>query len=296
MLAAKSTQSLSYFEPITRRRTLNSENIAKCAAWLVCVWGGLWFQGCATQADLQQVQNDRGVIRTEVANTNATISGLRNAVRGVQGEVQEIDHRLKQLAARESPTQNFLNRIEERLVKLERRVRDSSIPEATVQEKGLSSHGMEERPSALPFGTPQRITGATLAPFRVSVDDTPECQDLYREALRYFQKNEYNYAIREFRSFQRQCADSEMADDAQYWIGECHYVQEDFNRAILEFNDVLSYRKGDRVPAALLRQAQAFVEIGDPTDARLVLQKLVKDHPSADQAAKAYGILDTLRR
>ena len=167
---------------------------------------------------------------------------------------------------------------------------------AVAEQKGLPSHGLEGRASALPFGTPQRATEPMLVPLTVSTDDTPECQDLYREALRYFQRNEYNYSIREFRSFQRQCPDSEMADDAQYWIGECHYVQDDFNRAILEFNDVLSYRKGDRVPAALLRQAQAFVEIGDPTDARLVLQKLVKDHPSADQAAQAYSILDTLRR
>ncbi len=296
MLAAKSAQSLFNFEPVTRQRPVNFENITKRIAWLVCVWGALCSQGCATQADLQQVQNDRGAIRTQVANTNATISGLRSAVRGVQGEVQEIDHRLKQLAARESPAHSLLNRIEERLGALEQQVRASSLPDAVAEQKGLSSHGLEGRASALPFGTTQHAREPMPAPLTVSADDTPECQDLYREAFRYFQRNEYNYSIREFRSFQRQCPDSEKADDAQYWIGECHFVQDDFNRAILEFNDVLSYRKGDRVPAALLRQAQAFVEIGDPTDARLVLQKLVKDHPSADQAAQAYSILDTLRR
>ena len=87
-----------------------------------------------------------------------------------------------------------------------------------------------------------------------------------------------------------------MADDAQYWIGESHYVQNDYNRAILEFNDVLSYRRGDRVAAALLRQAQAFLAIGDKTDARLILQKLVSDHPSATQTLEAQTMLQTLGR
>ena len=86
-----------------------------------------------------------------------------------------------------------------------------------------------------------------------------------------------------------------MADDAQYWIGESYFSQKDYNRAILEFNDVLKYRKGDKVPAALLRQAQAFIEIGDKTDARLILQKLLNDHPNSEQARDAKERLQTLR-
>ncbi len=92
------------------------------------------------------------------------------------------------------------------------------------------------------------------------------------------------------RSFASSCAKSpksEYADDAQYWIGEAYFANRDYNRAILEFNEVLlRYPKGDKVPAALLRQASAFAELGDKVDARLVLQKLVSEHGDSPEAEK----------
>ena len=64
----------------------------------------------------------------------------------------------------------------------------------------------------------------------------------------------------------------------------------------MEFNDVLSYRRGDRVPAALLRQAQAFLALGDKTDARLIVQKLASDYPDAAESPEAQELLQALGR
>ena len=121
-------------------------------------------------------------------------------------------------------------------------------------------------------------------------------QDEYRLALRAFNDQQYDKAIQQFRNFQRKYPNSDMADDAQDWVGESYFVQKDYNRAILEFNDVLKYRRGDRVPAALSKQAEAFLEIGDKTDARLILQKLINDYPNSEQAREAKEKLPTLGR
>jgi tol-pal system protein YbgF len=126
--------------------------------------------------------------------------------------------------------------------------------------------------------------------------EPPEVQDEYRIALQALNDRQYDRAIQLFRTFQRKNPNSPMADDAQFWIGESYFNRKDYNRAILEFNDVLKYRRGDKVPAALFRQARAFVEIGDKTDARLILQKLVNDHPSSEQAKEAREMLQTLGR
>jgi tol-pal system protein YbgF len=123
-----------------------------------------------------------------------------------------------------------------------------------------------------------------------------EAQEEYRTAWLALSNQQYDRAIQQFRTFQRKNPTSEMADDAQYWIGESYFTRRDYNRAILEFNDVLKYRKGDKVPAALLRQSQAFVEIGDKTDARLILQKLINDYPNSPQAKDARERLQSLGR
>ena len=302
MLAAKSTRPFLSPTLGNGRQLWLYTRAVRASRWLLCpvMLLGFWLAGCATQADLQQVQSERRAIRTQVANTDASIDSLGRKVRQLQGKFEEFEHNLTRLSKRESGTAPSLRQIEQRLGALEERL--------VVAEGQLRSARRSSGPgSGEPVGSIARTATTPSLPFEPpgippasisspSTTDTPECQDLYREAVRLFQDQKYHPAIQEFRTFQRRCPESQMADDAQYWIGESHYVQNDYNRAILEFNDVLSYRRGDRVAAALLRQAQAFLAIGDKTDARLILQKLVSDHPSATQTLEAQTMLQTLER
>jgi tol-pal system protein YbgF len=102
-------------------------------------------------------------------------------------------------------------------------------------------------------------------------------------------------AVSNFRSFLRKKPKSDLADNAQYWIGECYYGQRDYNRAIIELNEVLlKYSKGDKVPSALLTLASAFADSGDRIDARLILQKLISDHPRSEEAERGRQKLQAL--
>ncbi len=299
MLAAKSARP--FLSPTLgngRQRWLHTRAVG-ASRWLLCpvLLLGLWLAGCATQADLQQVRSERTAIRTQVANTDASIDGLQRQVQQLQGAIEELQHRLTRVSKQESETVPQLRSLEQRLVALEGQMRSvRRRPEYRPDVPALPGADTQPSPPSLPFEVPQRTPPPAPSASLPSTTDTPECQDLYRGAVRLFQDQQYNPAIQDFRTFQRRCPESQMADDAQYWIGESHYVQNDYNRAILEFNDVLSYRQGDRVAAALLRQAQAFLAIGDKTDARLILQKLVSDHPSAAQTAEAQTMLQTLGR
>ena len=299
MLAAKSTRPFLRPTLGNGRQSWLYARAVRASRRTLCplILLGFWLAGCATQADLQQVQSERRAIRTQVANTGASIDGLQRKVQQLQGEIEELRHGLTRVSKQESGTVPQLRDLENRLVVLEGQMRSvRRRPEYGSDEPALSSPRVPTSPPALPFGVQPKTPPASPSANLPSNADTPQCQDLYRGAVRLFQDQKYNPAIQEFRTFQRRCPESQMADDAQYWIGESHYVQNDYNRAILEFNDVLSYRRGDRVAAALLRQAQAFLAIGDKTDARLILQKLVSDHPSAAQTVEAQSMLQTLGR
>ncbi len=88
-----------------------------------------------------------------------------------------------------------------------------------------------------------------------------------------------------FRDFLRGNPKSPLADNAQYWIGEAYFAQGDYNRSIIELNEVLlKFPQGDQVPGALLALASAFSSSGDKIDAKLVLQKLISDHPNSEEA------------
>ena len=266
--------------------------------------------GCATQADIQAEQRARETLRERVAADSRTaLDELRREVQKVRGEVEEIRYRLDRASKERVGTGPQIKLLEDRIAILEKQIK--SRGDGQLSAALLGGDPNLSRPSTdLPFGQPQPetpggIPGSTppsSTELRENREDpalereTPEAQDEYKAGLVAFQEQQFDRAIQQFRSFQRKFPSSEMADDAQYWIGESYFRQRDFNRAILEFNDVLKYRKGDRVPAALLRQAQAFLEIGDKTDARLILQKLVNDHPKSGEAQEAESRLQALGR
>ena len=88
---------------------------------------------------------------------------------------------------------------------------------------------------------------------------------------------------------------SDLADNAQFWIGECHMSLEQYEQAILAYQEVIKkHPKGNKVPNAMLRQAVAFAEIKDKTSAKLLLKKVIKEYPNSSEAQIARAKLKTL--
>lgn len=117
----------------------------------------------------------------------------------------------------------------------------------------------------------------------------------YDDGVRAFNESHYDDAIQYFRDFIHKNPQSDHADDAQFWIGECYLRKGMHSNAIKEFNQVvLRYSSGDRSAAALLKLAEVFSQIGDQVDARLSLQKLVNRYPGSSEAAEAYRLLQEM--
>lgn len=272
----------------------------------------LWGSGCATQTDLQAEQRAREALRAQiVADSRSSVDDLRREVQKVRGEVEDLRRRLDRSAKERVGTGPQIKLLDDRLAVLEKQFKarleapppPAYPPAATPypMPEGGPGQPPAEAGSVPPEGPPPPPASSLPGPASGSREalalakETVEIQDEYKIGWQAVQDRQYDKAVQQFRAFQRRYPSSEMSDDAQYWIGESYFSQKDYNRAILEFNDVLKYRKGDRVPAALLRQAQAFIEIGDKTDARLILQKLLNDHPSSEQARDARDLLTKVR-
>jgi tol-pal system protein YbgF len=259
----------------------------------------VWASGCATQTDIQAEQQARESLRAQMADTKASQEDTRREITKVRGEVEEVRYRLDRLAKERVGSGPQVKILEDRIEALERQLRpreESATPLPSVAIEPPLPKPVEPPSTA---GLPPPSSGGTAGGVREDTHlsrEAPEAQDEYKLALRALNDQQYDKAVQQFRNFQRKYPNSDMADDAQYWIGESYFNQKDYNRAILEFNDVLKYRRGDKVPAALLRQAQAFLEIGDRTDARLILQKLVNDYPNSEQARDAKDRLQALGR
>src|SRR6185436_13010138 len=84
---------------------------------------------------------------------------------------------------------------------------------------------------------------------------------LFAAAYGDYSRGNYDLAISEFRQYVETYPTSEMADNAQYWIGEALFAKRQFNEAIVELDKVSTlFPKGDKVPAARFKKALALNE------------------------------------
>ena len=82
--------------------------------------------------------------------------------------------------------------------------------------------------------------------------------------------------------------DTDLADNALYWIGECHYSKRAFPEAIQTFTELLNtYKTSDKAAAALLKKGLAHLEAGDRSQAVINLQYVLYEHPGSKEAELA---------
>jgi tol-pal system protein YbgF len=120
--------------------------------------------------------------------------------------------------------------------------------------------------------------------------------DLYRDAYETFHKGDLEGARRKFEAFLKQYPNTELSDNAQFWIGETYFLKKDYEKAILEYEKaIVKYPEGDKIPAALFKQALSFLELGDKTNAKNLLKRVIEKYPHSDQAGIAKKKLETIK-
>lgn len=111
---------------------------------------------------------------------------------------------------------------------------------------------------------------------------------LFAAAYGDYSRGNYDLAISEFRQYVETYPSSEMADNAQFWIGEAFFARRRFDEAIAEFDKVAQlFPKGDKIPAARFKKAMALSELGQGENARAEFQALIKLYPRSNEAALA---------
>jgi len=132
-------------------------------------------------------------------------------------------------------------------------------------------------------------------------DDTPTrggdaAATAYQAAVAKVKAKDHDGAIAALRAFLETYPRHELADNAQYWLGEVHYDAKDWTRAIVEFRaTVEAYPRGNKVPDALLKMGFCFVALGQGAKARAALEQVIETYPKSAPAELAARKLQELR-
>lgn len=192
-------------------------------------------------------------MRVTLAHAVAEINNLKSSIESLRAAIESNSHLIR------SQNQNA-----------DLKLRDMDARIASLEER-LKIQG-------------RQVTSAvsTVAP-EVAAE-----AELYQLGLNQINNSEFLKAIATLKKFKQKYPKSPYVDDAQYWIAECYFAMRDFEMAIKEFQNVIdNYRKSEKVPAALLKQGYAFMELEMENDAKLFHKTLMKKYPSTKEAKEA---------
>ena len=110
----------------------------------------------------------------------------------------------------------------------------------------------------------------------------------YEAAFELLKQQRYQVAGAAFAQFLVSFPDSQLADNAQYWLAEAYYVTDQFEDALGHFQVVLNgYPRSRKIPDALLKIGFSNYELGRWDGARVALQRVMADYPDSTAARLA---------
>ena len=120
-------------------------------------------------------------------------------------------------------------------------------------------------------------------------------QSIYGQAFDALKAGSYSVAISGFQDFLNQYPSSPLAPNAQYWLGEAHYVNHDFAAAESAFQAVLDkWPSSSKAPDAMLDLGNTQLAQGKTTKGRATLRQVASQYSGTGAASRAQARLKQL--
>jgi tol-pal system protein YbgF len=138
------------------------------------------------------------------------------------------------------------------------------------------------------------MDGGSLAPGQLPVPGGSD-RDNYQAAFELLKQQRYEPAALAFQQFLVSFPESQLADNAQYWLAESYYVTDQFEEALAQFSIVINqYSESRKVPDALLKMGYCNYELERWNDARAALARVQSEYPDTTAARLAVQRLNRM--
>ncbi len=261
--------------------------------------------GCTSQTDLQQLNQNEFTLRGMIASDRQQIDSLQQQLRRLNDEITVLKHGAAGAGGDASSMGDRVASLESEVKSLQAGMAAAPgaiPPTAAGDSTGAAAPAAPGTASAAAPAVP--VAAAEVPPtwpaeldeeITAAKSSSEAGVKLYREGLEAMKAAKYPLAVSKFTKLQHAYPKSELSEPAEYFTANALYETGGYDQAILQFNDlVMRYPKGKFAATAQLREAQAFIRINDPIDAKLTLKKLVADHAGTPQASAASAMMNSL--
>jgi tol-pal system protein YbgF len=205
----------------------------------------------------------------------------------LQGRLNDLDARTTRIE-RVISNQSLLN-MAQSIDSLQAQVRTL---QGRIDELENVNDALRKQERALYADLDRRINelnagGAGAAPAPAGPPPGSE-QAAYMQALDSLKNGKYPDAIGQLQQFLKTYPKSDLADNAQYWLGETYYASGDFSSAASAFRALLDqWPSSSKAPDALLQLGYSQYELKQYADARATLAQVSQKFPGSSAAQQA---------
>lgn len=251
--------------------------------------GALAAGGCVSSTDIEGLSNQISDVQRQVLQLQMQSSSKEE----VASLEQSLEGRMSQVIQSEADMQVRLGELSAQIEQLQAKLEDTNYRLAQLSQQ-IASTNQELRAfrTQAELGTPRNPEEGE-SPSRTAGAVDPEA--LYQQAYDDYLRGNYDLAVASFEEYLENFPNTELADNATYWIGESYYRQERYRQAIDQFERVLRrYPRSEKAPGALLKKGYAYLELGERSQGVVQLQYVIREHPSSDEASIARDRLRAL--
>jgi len=141
-----------------------------------------------------------------------------------------------------------------------------------------------------------KLAGGAPPPGAAGAAGPPPSADLlYSNGLRDLNGKKYDLATQEFQDYLKYYPDTDLASNAQFYLGEIAFAQAQYSQAMNAYTKVVeNYPKSFKLASARLKKALALVEVGEKTTAIRELRSVVRLYPGSEEDRRARAKLKEL--
>ena len=124
---------------------------------------------------------------------------------------------------------------------------------------------------------------------------TVDLERLYGQGLGAYYDRQYVTAQDKFERLLADFPKSSLADNAQYWIGECEYGQKRYQAALDAFHKVFQFDKTEKDDDAQFMLGQTYYQLGNLDSALVEFNRLKIDYPESEYLGRAEAYIRRIR-
>ena len=211
------------------------------------------------------------------AASGARLDTMGTQVQGLSDNVADLQARMGKLDQKLTDIQNTLQNVDSKL--------------ASPSGGGAPPPSTMNAPMNAPMNGPSGGNVPTIPPGgpASSAMGPPASADvLYSNALRDINGKHYELATQEFQDYLKFYSETDLASNAQFYLGEIAFMQNQYQNALDAYNKVIeNYPKSFKTASARMRKGFCLAELGQKASAVRELRNVVRLYPGTDEARRA---------